>query len=71
MWLTLAGSGIGLVLAAGASRLLRTLLFGVAPVDPLTFAGAALLFMAIGLVACYVPVRRATQIDAMEALRYE
>jgi len=47
------------------------LLFGVPPIDPVTFGGAALLFVAIGVAACYVPVLRATQIEAMEALRYE
>ena len=71
MVLTLAGSVIGLAVAASASRLLRALLFGVAPVDPIAFGGAALLFALIGLSACYVPVRRALRIDAMDALRYE
>jgi putative ABC transport system permease protein len=69
--LVLVGTGIGLSLAAGASRLLDRLLFGVPPLDPLTFAGAAVLFAAIGLAACYLPVRRATRINAVEALRYE
>jgi putative ABC transport system permease protein len=59
------------VLAAAASRLLGSLLFGVGAGDPITFAGSALLFCAIGLAACYAPARRATEIDAMEALRYE
>ena len=71
MMLTLAGAAIGLLLAAGTSRLLGSLLFGVGPTDPLTFAGVTVLFCAIGLAACYVPARRATEIDAMQALRYE
>lgn len=71
MSLAVIGAAIGLCLAAAASRLLTTFLFGVGPVDLLTFAGAALLFGAIGLAACYLPARRATRIDAMEALRYE
>jgi ABC-type antimicrobial peptide transport system permease subunit len=71
MSLVAIGSVIGLMLAAGASRLLVRLLFGVTPMDPVTFGGAAALFAAIGLAACYVPARRATQIEAMEALRYE
>ena len=41
------------------------------PGDPVTFTGTTLLFVAIGVAACYVPIRRATRIDAMEALRYE
>jgi predicted permease len=69
--LSLGGAAIGLLLAAFASRLLVTFLFGVPPLDPLIFAGAALLFAAIGLTACYLPARRATRIDATEALRYE
>src|SRR6185503_7662186 len=53
--LTLVGAAIGLVLAAGASRLLGSLLFGVGPTDPATFIGAAVLFTLIGLAACFVP----------------
>ncbi len=71
MVLTLTGVAVGLVLAAAASRLLGSLLFGVNATDPITFVGAALLFVAIGLAACFTPARRATEIDAMEALRYE
>jgi predicted permease len=65
------GSALGLLLAAAGSRLLQRLLFGVPPLDPVTFGGAAVLFAVIGLVACYVPARRATRIDATEALRSE
>jgi ABC-type lipoprotein release transport system permease subunit len=50
---------------------LASLLFGVGPLDPIAFVGAALLFCAIGLVACSVPARRATEIEATVALRYE
>jgi predicted permease len=71
MSLVAIGAAIGLTLAAAASRLLTRLLFGIPPIDPLTFAGAAVLFAAIGLAACYVPARRAIHINAMEALRYE
>jgi putative ABC transport system permease protein len=71
MLMVAIGSGMGLILAAAVGRLLASLLFGVPPLDPLTFGGAAVLFAAIGLAACYMPARRATQIDAMEALRYE
>lgn len=69
--LTLIGLAIGLVVAGTSSHLLEGFLFGIPPIDPLTFAGTGVLFAAVGLAACYVPVRRATQIDAMEALRYE
>jgi predicted permease len=71
MSLVLIGSAVGLLLAAAASRLLTRLLFDVPPLDPVTFSGAALLFAAIGLAACYFPTRRATRINATEALRYE
>lgn len=71
MKLTCAGAIAGLVVAAGAGRLVSSLLFGVAPIDPVTFIGATLLFVATGLAACYLPARRATRIDALEALRHE
>jgi hypothetical protein len=69
MTLVGAGTAIGMILAAGASRLLRTLLFGVDALDPVAFGGTAVLFAAVGLAACYVPVRRA--VKPIEALRYE
>jgi ABC-type antimicrobial peptide transport system permease subunit len=65
------GSAMGLLLAAGVGRLLRSMLFGLPTLDPLTFGGGALLFALIGLLACYIPARRATQVDPINALRYE
>ena len=65
------GAAIGLTLAAIAGRSLTRLLFGVPPLDPLTFGSATLLFAVIGLAACYAPARRATAISAMDALRRE
>ena len=71
MRLVALGGAAGLIFSAGASRLLTRLLFGVPPTDPATFAGAATLVALIGLVACWIPARRATQVDAMTALRRE
>lgn len=71
MALVAMGATVGLLLAAAGSRLLTRLLFGVPPLDPLTFGGAAALFAVIGLAACYVPARRATNIDPVVALRCE
>jgi putative ABC transport system permease protein len=71
MLLVMIGSGIGLLIAAMASRLLVGLLFGIPPFDPLAFGGAAAVLSVIGLAACYVPARRATRISAADALRYE
>jgi predicted permease len=71
MWMVLMGSAVGLLLAAGASRLLTSLLFGVPPLDPLTFGGVIGLFAAIALAASYGPLRRALRINPVEALRYE
>ena len=70
-WTALVGAAIGLVLAAAASRLLGTLLFGVGPADPVAFGGSAALFSVVALCACYVPARRATEIEAAEALRQD
>jgi len=69
--LTLIGLVIGLVIALGFTGALSSLLYGVSPYDPLTFAGVALLLIAVALLACYIPARRATQADPMVALRYE
>ena len=71
MRLAAIGAAIGLALAASAGRLLSSFLLGVAPIDAVAFTGAAALFAVVGLAACYMPARRATRIDAMEALRYE
>ena len=65
------GIGIGLGGAYGLSRLLTSLLFGVKPNDPLTFAAVALTLAAISLVACWIPARRATRVDPLLALRHE
>jgi len=71
MLLVAIGSAGGLLLGGGAAKLLSGPRFGVPPPDAALFAGAATLFAIVGLVACYVPIRRATRIGAMEALRYE
>jgi ABC-type antimicrobial peptide transport system permease subunit len=71
MTLVVIGSAIGLLMGAGAGKLLSGARFGVPPPDALMFTGAAAIFAILGLAACYVPARRATQISAMEALRYE
>ena len=69
--LVAVGSTMGLLLAAAATRLLEASLFGLAPLDPVAFGAAAVLFAATGLVACWVPVYRATRINAIDALRSE
>jgi len=62
---------VGVVLALVVSRVLRSFLFEVQPSDPLTLASVGALFVAVGLLACWVPVRRARKVDPLEALRYE
>jgi macrolide transport system ATP-binding/permease protein len=67
----LSGVVIGLVVSAGASRALSATLFGLNPLDSVSFAGVSLLLIAIALLATWLPARRATEVDPMVALRYE
>jgi predicted lysophospholipase L1 biosynthesis ABC-type transport system permease subunit len=64
-----AATGIGGALAL--TRFLRSLLFEIQPTDPATFARVAILLLIVGLAACYIPTRRAMNVDPMVALRYE
>lgn len=65
------GIAIGVAAALGLTRLMSSLLFEVTPTDPATFVSVAILLGAVGLIACYVPARRATCVDPLVALRYE
>ncbi len=65
----LSGLGIGLVAALGLSSLVSKLLFGIAPTDPLCFAGSLAVLLVVGVVACLVPARRAVALEPMQALR--
>jgi len=69
--LALVGVVIGIAAALGLTPLMRSLLFGVTAQDPETFAAVAALLIAVALLACYIPARRATRIDPLVALRYE
>lgn len=65
------GVALGLIGAAGLTRLMESILFNVSPLDPLTFAGSALLLLAIAGLASYLPARRAARIDPQSAIRAE
>jgi predicted permease len=69
--LAMAGAGIGIVGALFVSHLMAGVLYGVRAKDPLTFAGVAILLIAVAMLACYVPARRALRVDPMVAVRYE
>ena len=69
--LALIGTGIGAIGAFFLMRLMSSLLFGVSPADPITFAGVAIVLTCVALAACYIPARRAMRVDPMTALRHE
>jgi putative ABC transport system permease protein len=69
--LILIGAGVGVVAALGLTQVMKSLLFGVSTVDPLTFAAVTLLLAVVAMGACYLPARRATRTDPISALRCE
>jgi putative ABC transport system permease protein len=71
MRLVAIGIATGLAVALVATRLVRGLLYGLSPFDPVTFAAVAGLFVAIAVLASYLPARRAARLDPVDALRSE
>src|SRR5262249_40448870 len=69
MTLTLAGGAVGLVASLALTKLMGTPLFGARATHPLTFSLIASLLIAVAMLACYIPARRATKVDPMLALR--
>jgi ABC-type antimicrobial peptide transport system permease subunit len=69
--LTAIGVALGLAVSLLLTRFLRSLLFGITTTDPLTFGVVIALLGTAALIACYLPARRATQVDPMESLRHQ
>jgi ABC-type antimicrobial peptide transport system permease subunit len=63
------GAAIGLAAAAGLMRLMSSLLFGISPLDPLTYGSVAVILIAAAVLASYLPARRAAAVEPVEALR--
>ncbi len=69
--LVLFGSAAGIAIALGVMRTMASLLYGVSPTDPVTYAGVAALLTGVAMAASYIPARRATKVDPLVALRHE
>ncbi len=69
--LCLIGIAVGISCAFGVIGLLKSLIFGVSPTDPVTFVSVAVLLAGVAFAACWIPARRASRVDPMEALRHE
>jgi ABC-type antimicrobial peptide transport system permease subunit len=70
-WLGLLGIGSGLAIALVLTRLVKSLLYGLEPQDPMSLAGGAMLLVLVALAASWIPARRAAGVQPMEALRHE
>ena len=71
LYLILPGIMIGVLTAIASTRIIASQLFGVGANDAITFAAMSLLLLAVALLACWIPARRATRVDPMVALRHE
>jgi ABC-type antimicrobial peptide transport system permease subunit len=69
--IVIAGVIIGVALSLGATRLVRSLLYGLEPTDPMTLAGAAMTLLVVGIIAAWLPAWRAARMDPVAALREE
>jgi ABC-type antimicrobial peptide transport system permease subunit len=70
-WLAIVGIVAGVGAALGLSRLVKSMLYGIRPNDPLTIAGGVSILLAVALAASWIPARRAARVQPMEALRHE
>jgi putative ABC transport system permease protein len=71
LMLAIVGVALGLSGALGLTRFMKSLLFGVSPADPETLTAVCALLIGVTIAACYIPARRATKVEPVEALRYE
>jgi predicted permease len=71
LWLACIGAAVGMVAAVSATHLMKSLVFGISPLDPVTYAAVPFVLIATALLASYLPARRAAAVDPVEALRAE